>query len=70
MAAEHIGEFGLRNAKQRCCFDLRQPLLFQNLTDFANELSFDEQVAGRRASEIGVDVAAADFVISFVIRAF
>ena len=28
-------------------------------------MSFDEQAAGRRAAEIGVDVAATDFVIRF-----
>ncbi len=50
LAAKHAGEFGLWNAEQRCSFDLSQPLLFQDFADFADELSFDEQAAGRRAS--------------------
>src|SRR5665213_2447222 len=65
LAAEHAGKFGLWYAEQRCSFDLRQPLLFQNFADFADELSFDEQAASRRAAEIGVDVATTDFVIRF-----
>jgi len=67
LAAEHVGKFGLLNAELRCSVNLSQPLLFQDLADFADELSFDEQAAGRRASEIGVDVVAADFVIRFEI---
>jgi hypothetical protein len=63
LAAQHAGRFGLWNAEQRCSFDLSQPLFFQDFADFADELSFDEQAAGRSASEIGVDAAAADFVI-------
>ena len=44
-------------------FDPSKPLLFQNFADFADELSFDEQAASRRASGIGADVAsfATDF---------
>ena len=44
-------------------------MLIQDLADFADELSFDEQAAGRRAAEIGVDVAATDFVIRFEVFA-
>jgi hypothetical protein len=56
LAAKHAGEFGLRDAEQRGCFDLRQTLLFQDFADFADKLRFDEQVAGRGTSEIGVDI--------------
>ena len=65
LAAEHAGKFGLWNAEQRSSFNLSKPLLFQDFADFADELSFDEQAAGRRATEIGVDVATTDFVIRF-----
>lgn len=51
LAAEHAGKFGLWNAEQRCCFDLSQPLLFQDFADFADELSFDVRAAGRRAAQ-------------------
>jgi len=70
MAAEHAGEFGLRDAEQRWSFGLSQPLLFQDFVDLADELRFDEQVGGRNVSEISVDVAAADFVIRFVSKIF